>query len=220
MGTSKSNIFLVRVWIYILLISVLWGRNEFVCCAVERMNCSYVGIEVDLVLVWWSELSSFQCGGSKLTWFYCKDWCWLGLCAGVENGLVSVSTHRNWRYFKVKIEVDLVSVLGSKLTWFLCAGRRWLRFNSAIEIDSVLQGGSKITWVLRLGRNGIVISVGINSLGLCGWSKLMWFLCAGRKWLRFSVSSKSTWISVWVVEINLIFGVEVRIWLEFSVGDV
>ena len=59
-----------------------------------------VSIKIDLVLLRWSILTWFQCGGWNLTWFQFRDRNWFVLCLGVEN--------------------DLVLVSGSNLTWILC----------------------------------------------------------------------------------------------------
>ena len=85
-------------------------------------------------------------GWSKLTWFF-------------------VSRHQHWHRFRVGIESDLLSVLGSKLsllcggskvTWFYSGDRNWLGFCSGSrnllcfyerpENDLVLVYGRKLTW--------------------------------------------------------------------------
>ena len=48
---------------------------------------------------------------------------------------------RNWLEFSVGIEIDLIFVRGSKLTSFLCAGRKLLCVGVWIEIDLVLSVG-------------------------------------------------------------------------------
>ena len=88
-----------------------------------------------------------------MTWF----------CVGVENSLASsldrnycgfcVEGHRNRLVFRVGIETDLTSVLGSKLFWLLC-------------------GGSQLTWFLCGDPNRLVFCAGV---------KIDLVLCAGRK---------------------------------------
>ena len=51
----------------------------------------------------------------------------------VEIDLISV-----WR-----IELDLISVSGSKLTWFLCRGRKILGFSVWIEIHLIFVSGHR-----------------------------------------------------------------------------
>ena len=51
------------------------------------------------------------------------------------------------------IEIELISVKGSALTWFLCGGRKSLGFSVWIEIDLVFVRGSKLTCFLCAGRN-------------------------------------------------------------------
>ena len=46
--------------------------------------------ENESVLVWASNLTSFLCGWSELTWFQCRDRIWLGFGVGVGNDLVLV----------------------------------------------------------------------------------------------------------------------------------
>ena len=60
-----------------------------------------VGIGIDLFFVWRSKLLLF------IAW--------------MEITSVFVSGHRNRRDIKVEIEIDLSSVMSSKLTKFLCA---------------------------------------------------------------------------------------------------
>ena len=79
--------------------------------------------------------------------------------------------HRNRLDVRVGTEIDLVSVMGSKLTWFSCTGSKLMRvgvkidfgFYLRVENYLVLIYRSKLTWFLAWG------------------SKLAWFLCAGRK---------------------------------------
>ena len=43
----------------------------------------------------------------------------------VDMGLFLVWGHKKWHSFRVGIEIDLISVLGSKLYWFLCGGSKF-----------------------------------------------------------------------------------------------
>lgn len=131
-------------------------------------------------LVWSSELC-FWCGWTKLTWHQCRGWKYIEFSAGlkltwfwrVETGLGFVSGHRNWFHFRAAIEIDLISVLESKLTWILCRG-------------------SKLTW----------FECGDQSwLGRFSAGRSL-FLCARRKWLGFSVWMEIFLVSV-AMEIDL-----------------
>ena len=48
---------------------------------------------------------------------------------------------RNGIGFSVEIEIEMFFVRGSKLTWFLCVGRKLLGLNVWIEIDLVFVCG-------------------------------------------------------------------------------
>ena len=95
-----------------------------------------------------------------------------------------MSGHQNRLDIRVGIEIDLISVMGSKLTWFevdvvlalrsnltsfLCGGQDRLRFSFWAENFLVIIYRSKLTWFLAWG------------------SKLTWSSSAGRK-SRFNLS--------------------------------
>ena len=50
------------------------------------------------------------CGGSASFW--------------IEINWLFVSGHRNRLDIRVGIKIDMISVMGSKLTWFICAGSK------------------------------------------------------------------------------------------------
>ena len=96
-------------------------------------------------------------GGRK--WIVSSEW--------TEINSVFVSRHRNRLDIRVGIEIDLISVMGSKSSCFLC-------------------GGSSLTWFQFRDRNWLGFSWGWLGL-LCEWSKLIWFQCGG---------SKSAWFQI------------------------
>ena len=68
-----------------------------------------MSIELDFVFVW-VEIDLISFGVSNLTLFQCRDRNRLGFGVRVENDLVLV----------FRSEINLLLVLGSKLTRFLC----------------------------------------------------------------------------------------------------
>ena len=48
-------------------------------------------------------------------------------------------------------EIDLVSVYGSELTWFLCGGRKMLGFSVWNETSSVVVSGHRNRLAFRVG---------------------------------------------------------------------
>ena len=74
---------------------------------------------------------------------------------GIEIDLVFVWVDEIDLMSAWEIKIDLISVKGSKLTWFLCGGRKflglrtWIEINwfgcRGIKIDLNLEWGSKLT---------------------------------------------------------------------------
>ena len=105
--------------------------------AVEIKLISMWGMEHDLISVG-MKLIWLLCRWSKLTWFQYRDRNWLGFCVAVENGFFFrvwieinsnvVSGHRNQLYITMGIEIDLISVMESKLTPFLCGESKFAWF--------------------------------------------------------------------------------------------
>ena len=96
------------------------------------------------------------------------------------------------------IEIDLISEMGYKLTWVLCATAKLTRFCCGDRNGPVFVRGSKLTCRLCARRNLLVFSVEIVLLVffVAGRSCLVFFY-AGRKSLGFSVSIEIDLISVW-----------------------
>ena len=128
------------------------------------------------------------------------------------------------------IELDLISVYGSELTWFYCVGQKIIGFSVGIEIKFFLVSRHQ-NWL------DFIVEIEIHLTSVQG-SELTRFLRGGRKVLGFSVlieidlffvcteASKLTWfssgdrldlISV-VVASKVDCCVRDRIWLAFSVG--
>ena len=161
---------------------------------------------VGMKLIW------LLCGWPKLTWF---------LNAGRSSLVFSVSMQIDLHFVWV-VQIDLISVWGSNLTWFQCrmklnwllctlskmtsfqcggsaliwfswSGRKWLVFSARIQINWVIVSGH---------RNRLDIRVGIKiDLILAMGSKLPWFLCPGSKVIWFWRRDR-TW---------LVFGAGVKI---------
>ena len=116
-------------------------------------------------------------------------------CVGIENDVVynlyrnylgfCVTGHRNWLVFRVRIEIGLFLLRGSKLTLFLCAGRKLLGFNVWIENDLAFRVGIEIDfvfvcrskWHVLVLRSIDLVLVWVVEIGLflvCGqW--ITWF---------------------------------------------
>ena len=111
----------------------------------------------NLIVVW----------GSKFSWSQ-----WWDL-----NYPVSCVLARNWLSFNVGIEIELVFVRVSTLTFFVC-----------VEKYLVLVYGSKLAWFWCAGRKRLVFSVGID-----------WLSCyaGGRNWLGFCMLAEYHLILVW-----------------------
>ena len=203
-----------------------------------------MGIEINLFFCGWSKLTLFQCGRSKLTWLQCRDRNKLVFFVGVENDLDVVwdfmctgrkllgvgiesdlifvrviridliSGDRNWLDFRVGMGIDLISVLGSKLTsflcgskltWFKCWDRNWLGFVR----------GSKLTSFMCAGRNDLILVHASNlTWFLCGDQNYLVFVCEP-KWLVFR-EGVDLLVFMCVVGIDLVVS-GYRTWLSFRV---
>ena len=124
----------------------------------------------------------------------------------IENNWVFVSRHRNRFDIRIGIRIELIAMMGSKLTRILLRG---------IEIDLVLASGSKLTCFLCGGQNRLrfclraenylVLVYGSYLTWFLSWrSRLTWFLCAGRNDF-FLVWGSLDLVFVRVVEIDLFF---------------
>ena len=137
--------------------------------------------------------------------FLCCRRRWLGFSVRIAINRLFRSGLRNRLDIRVGIEIDLIQVMGSKLTGFcvrnqnrsgLVWGSNWIALRAGVKIDFALCAGRKflfsvgIDWLgFRAGdRNWLEFSVGDGtwldfSVGiklirlLCGWSKLISFWC-------------------------------------------
>ena len=165
-------------------------------------------------------------GGRNWLDFSCRDRHWLDFCSAAENYLCLGSGSGNNSPFlafcvrassrlgiRVGIEIELISVVGSKLTWLLC-------------------GGSKPTWLWCGYRNWLDFCAGCrNWFCFCVWvDNHLFFLC-GLKLRAKKYPILECWsidlFFVWVVEIDLVsvcgpkitcFRCEHRTWLRFCEG--
>ena len=122
----------------------------------------------------------------------------------------------NWPVFRLEIEIDLTSVLRSKLTWFCVEDRNWLGFSVRTEIGVIFVRGSKLILSLCEGRKILVLSVctdidlvfvmaeidlisfwGIE-LDLISVRGLNWFGCVGgRNWFVTCMLAENHLFSRW-----------------------
>ena len=124
----------------------------------------------------------------------------------IENNWVFVSRHRNRFDIRIGIRIELIAMMGSKLTRILLRG---------IEIDLVLASGSKLTCFLCGGQNRLRFCLRAeNYLVLIYGSKLAWFLSWKSKLTWFCVRAENDLflacgsidlVFVRVVEIDLVF---------------
>ena len=107
-------------------------------------------VEIDLISVW----------VSNLTWFQCRN--------GIELVVV-------WM-----VEIELISVYGSELIWFLCRGWKILGFSVWIELTWFLCRGIGADLLLEWGSNwlDVIGGVEINQIFLCGATNWMWVCLA------------------------------------------
>ena len=112
-----------------------------------------------------------------------------------ENHLVLVWASN---VFPWVVEIDLISLWGSNLTWFQYWDRNWLDFGVGVEINSVFVRGSKSTRFLRGDRNWH---------GFCVGCIMTWFYCFDRNWLGWGGGSQLSWFQRRDLH-----------WLGFSVG--
>ena len=102
----------------------------------------------------------FQCGRSGIIYFLCSGRKRLVFSVRIEIIWVLVSGHRNRLAIRAGIKVDLISVMGSKFTWFLCAGSKLTLFQRRyridlffVKIDIGFVCGPTITWFGFMDRN-------------------------------------------------------------------
>ena len=167
-----------------------------------------VRIEIDLVVVWLVEIYVIsEWGIGVVTWFQWRDHNCLGFVGEskmtwfrvwIEIYLVFVSGGmQSWLLIEVGIEIDLTSVMGSKLYWFSVDDRNWLGFSMRTKID-VFCAGIKIDLVDVCGLKITCFQCEHgNWLGFCD-SRVWLDLSVGdRTWLDFSVGMKSIWLCGW-----------------------
>ena len=205
---------------------------------VWEINIDLISVQDDLDLVrelkltWylceWSKLAWFQCGRLKLSGFQCRARDWLGCCAG----------GRNWLDFCVRAENNSVLVWESKLTCFLCAGRKWLVFHMGIDWLRFCVGGWKWLGFCVGGRNWLDFRVRAENdsvlvwesrltLFFCAWSntagflyrgsKLTWFQCRDGNWIDLCVGVQNDLVSVSGSRLTWLLCTG-RKWLGFIVG--
>ena len=120
---------------------------EIDCCCVGSRNRRdfSVGDRSWLAISVGSRVGLVLCGGLK----------WLGLESGSNLPWFSCGVMQNRLIFRVGIEIYLTSVLGSKLTWCYVGEINWLAFSGR----NVFVRGSKLTLFLCAGRRLLILGV-------------------------------------------------------------
>ena len=165
---------------------------DFVFVCAPKRTCFSAWMEIDLVVVW----------GSKLTWFLCAGWKWLvfsvridwlGFCVG----------GRNWLSFCVRAENELVLCGYWNLLGFIWADEIDLMSAWEIEIDLISVKGSELTWFCVGVGNDLVLVYGSNCFvtGHLNWFD---FSMGIEIDLVSVLRPKSTCFFVWWIEIGLI----------------
>ena len=136
----------------------------------------------------------FFASGSKLTVFFLSgDRNRLDIRVGIEIYLISVLVSKlTWFYlrdrnslgFSVGIDLDLFFVQESKSNSVLCAGRTWPGFNLWIEIHVVDSVGIEVDLDFACGPKMTRFSVGMDWLSFCA---------GGRIWLDFCMLAEYNW---------------------------
>ena len=149
-------------------------------------------VEIDVISVWESRLTSFQCAnknwrgfvwGSKMTCFR--------VC--IEIYLVFVSGGMQyWLVFTVGMEIDLISAFGSKLTWLRVGDISWLGFQ---VLWPCFVGGQNWSCVCTRTKNYLLLVWPWKLTCFCDGGRNWLDLSVGdRTWLNFSVGMKLIWL--------------------------
>ena len=111
---------------------LVWGSIDLVFVRVVEVGLFLYAGRKSLGF-WASNLISFLCGWSKLTWFHC----------GGFNLTLFQYRNRNRLDFGVGVENDLSLVFGSKSTRFYYGYQNWVVFCAGIGVDLVFVRGRK-----------------------------------------------------------------------------
>ena len=119
--------------------------------------------------------------GWKLTFFYAGVKTDFGFECGPKRTAYLVSIFGS--------KLTWFSAWGSKLSWFLCARRKRLGFSVGIDWRSFCAGGRNWLGFGMLAETHSVFVWATNSNPfMCLWLKLTWFHCGGSKlvWLKLT----------------------------------
>ena len=151
----KSLVFSVSMQIDLHFVWVL--QIDWFQCGVSRLTWFQRRMKPIWLLCGLSKMTSCQCGGSALIWFLGSGRKRLVFSVRIEINWGFVAGHRNRLDIRVEIKINLISVMGSKLTWFLCAesrltwfwrrDRTWLVFGAGVKIDFGFVCVPKIAWL-------------------------------------------------------------------------
>ena len=123
---------------------------------------------------------------------------------------VVVLGHLNRLHIWVRMKIDLISVMGSNQTWFLCGGSKETWFTFGYRSWLFCAGGhgnffgvcSTITmWFSCMGRNWYGFWVGI-AIDLLFFGPKTAFCVGGRNWLDFCLSAGNHFVLVWASKLT------------------
>ena len=151
-----------------------------------------VGMKWIWFLSGWSKMTSFQCGGSAFTWFLWSGRQRLVFSVRIEINWFFLLGHRNRLDTRVEIKIDLISVMGSKLTRFYVRGRIWLVFCAGVKIDPFLCAGRILVGCsLWIELDGVFERGAKNIVLLCEHENWIVFGVGGSNGLGFSVRCRN-----------------------------
>ena len=193
---------------WVVQIDLIW------VCEIGNDFDSSVEITIDLICVA-VENDLFLVSGSNLTRFF-------------------VSGHRNRLDIRAGIEIDLISVIGSILSWFLLWGSKLTLFWCGCRHWFLYAGGrnwfcccvrSDNCLVLSMDKNlpGFSAGIAVDFVVLCGpkmacictGDRLTLFLCGWSKLLCFFMPVENHFVIVWASNLTLFLcGRSILAWFQ------
>lgn len=190
----------LRVGIEINLVFVRGGEVVFVLSAgrnrlgfhvgQSKLTCFVCVVWIDLVLVWRSKLTRFQCGDRSWLAVYVVDRNWIDFNVGNEL-LVVRAWDQNWLDFGAGVEIDLAVERETDSGFVSCESGIIFGFRVWIERVMITVWGQELACFVCSRRKLLVSSVFVDWFGLssAGRKRLFVFLSWHRKWVLFSECS-------------------------------